>query len=152
MKKRALQVLVAAALVAAAFALRDGGRRLPETPEAAVKALFDAAGRGDEEAYLRLLSGELRKSLRHTRAQLGAEGFRESIQRSAAGIKGVAVTRSGEGPPGLVALDVEIVFADRNERQRLLLCQEGSGWVITSIGPAQMIKPSIPYGTPVFEE
>ena len=47
--------------------------------------------------------------------------------------------------------DVEIVFADRNERQRMLLVPERGGWAIASLEQAQMLKPPIPYGTPVFE-
>lgn len=151
MRTRALQIVVVLALIAAAFLLR-GRDWLPTTPEDAVSAFFDAAGRGDDAAYLRLVGGELKISLEHTRAQLGAEGFRKELQRSAAGIKGLAVTRSGNAPPGRVSLDVDIVFVDRNERQRVLLVQEGSGWQITSIKPAATVKPPIPYGTPVFAE
>jgi hypothetical protein len=155
MNRRALQAVVVAILVAVAFALRGRGP-VPQTPmatpEAAVNALFDAAGRGDDEAYLRLVAGDLRKSLLDTRAQLGARKFRENLKRSAAGVKGIAVTRRQDAPPGLVALDVELVFADRNERQRVLLARKGNGWVITALGPAEASKPAIPYGTPVFEE
>ncbi len=151
MKKRALQLVVVLGLVALAFVLRSRGS-LPGTPEDAVSAFFDAAGNGDDDAYLRLVDGELRESLEHTRAQLGAQAFRRSLERSSHGIKGLAVTRSGNAPPGLVALNVEIVFTDRNERQRMLLLQKRTGWVITSIEGATMVKPSIPYGTPVFVE
>lgn len=151
MKKRAFQIGVAAVLVALAFVLR-GRQDLPETPEATVSAFFDAAGRGDEDAYLRLVTGELRKSLTQTRAQMGSEAFRKDLVRSAANIKGLAVTRSENAPAGSVAIDVELVFADRNERQRMILQQDGGGWVITSIEPAVGVNPPIPYGTPVFQE
>ena len=103
------------------------------------------------EAYLRLVSGELRETLENTRAQMGAEVFRENLQRSATGIKGLAITRAPGSPSGQAVLDVEIVFADRNEGQRMLLSQEGAGWVITSMEAAIMVKPPIPYGTPVFK-
>ena len=86
--------------------------------------------------------------------------------RSPAGIKGLAKTRGDDAslafpsvgqlrvPPNgrAVALDVELVFADRNERQRMLLVPQGNGWVITSIDTAQVIEPPVRYGTPVFEE
>jgi len=52
----------------------------------------------------------------------------------------------------LVALDLEIVFADRNQRQRMLLERTRGGWAIRAIEAAEMVKPPIPYGTPVFEE
>ena len=151
MKKWSLRIAVVVALVAAAFLLR-ARHRLPDTPEAAVSAFFDAAARGDDGAYLRLASGELRNSLENTKAQLGTPEFQESLRRSAAGIKGLAVTRAGGAPADFVAVDVEIVFADRIERQRMLLAPQGSGWTIASIEAAEMVKPPIPYGTPVFEE
>ncbi len=151
MKPWLLGGLVVAGLVAAALVLR-GRDRLPETPEAAVAAFFDAAGRGDDAAYLRLVSGRLLESLRNTRAEAGAAAFRESLKQSTKGITGHAVSRSDELPPEGVLLDVEIVFADRNQRQRMLLKPQGNGWVIASIETAQVVEPPIAYGTPVFEE
>jgi hypothetical protein len=166
-KKRALQIAVVLGLVGAAFAFRNRGRfaETPQSPgasravqphdaaKAAVFDLFDAAQRGDVDAYLRLTSGELRDSLEDTRAQVGTEAFRDGLRRSASAVKGLAVTRAASAPPGLVALDVEMVFADRNERQKMLLAQRGrNGWVIASIEAARFVKPPIPYGTPVFEE
>ncbi len=97
-------------------------------------------------------AGELRRSLKQARLQQGVEAFRESLKRSASGIKGLAVSRGDDAPDGVVAIDVEIVYADRNERQKMLLVQQGNGWVITSIETATVIEPSIPYGTPVFQE
>jgi len=153
MRTRAIQILVVGGLVALAIVLRKPARRLPETPEDAVNAFFDAATRGDDEAYLALVDGELRESLRNTRSQVGAEAFRRDLRKSVSGIKGLAVARSDAAPSGQVALDVEIVFADRKERQQVLVShQAGRGWIITAIGPAEATKPAIPYGTPVFEE
>ena len=150
MKKRILQILVIVLVIAAALVLRSRGR-LPETPEKTVTELFVAAGEGDDRAYLRLLTGELRDSLENVRSQSGVDAFRESLRRSAEGIKGLAVSRADDAPGDLVALDVEIIFADRNERQRMLLVLQRGGWAITDIQQAQMLKPPIPYGTPVFE-
>jgi len=146
-----LRLLVVAVLVVLALALRSRSR-LPETPEKAVSEFFSAASDGDDRAYLRLTSGELRQSLATARSQAGAEAFRAELRRSAAGIKGMALTRADDAPSNLVAIDVEIVFADRNERQRMLCEPKQGGWAIAAIGQAQMVKPPIPYGTPVFEE
>ncbi len=151
MKTRMLQVLVVVLLIAFAVLMRGRGR-LPDTPEAAVYELFDAAEKGDDRAYLRLVTGELRKSLENSRSQLGGEAFRQSLRRSAAGVKGVAVPGDYGELGDSVLLDVEIVFTDRIERQRMLLERKGSGWVIAAIEAAQMVQPPIPYGTPVFEE
>jgi len=151
MKKWIPHVLVVAALVLGAVLLRDRQQR-PETPEATVAAFFDAAGQGDDESYLRLTAGALLKSLQQTRNELGQAAFRENLRRSNVGIKGLAVTRAGEATGDTVALNLELVFADRVERQRLVLVPERGGWAIASIAAATHVKPAVPYGTPVFEE
>jgi hypothetical protein len=117
-----------------------------------ISELFDAASAGDDDAYLQLVTGELRKTLLDTRKQLGRDKFRQSLRRSVSGVKGVSSKLAEQAPTGFVAVDVEIVFADRNEKQRMLLVEKRSGWVIASIEKARAVKPPIPYGTPVFEE
>ncbi|HUS91228.1 MAG TPA: hypothetical protein VM238_14720 [Phycisphaerae bacterium] len=153
MKQRAIQAGLIVAIVAAALVLRQrGAPALPETPEAAVNALFDAAGKGDDEAYLALLRGELARTLRATRSQMGAEAFQANLRRSAGGIVGLAVTRRDDASPPDVALNVEIIFRDRNERQRLVVSPESGAWAVTALGPASTTQPAIPYGTPVYQE
>jgi hypothetical protein len=161
-KQWALKIAVVALLVGVAIALR-GRDRVPVAPQEAASAaldtasdvvnrLYDAAGKGDDAAYLRQVSGKLRESLEYERSQLGVEAFRAGLRQSAAGIKGLAVTQRSDGPSGTIALDVEIVFADRNETQKVLLAPQGRTWVITSMETAEVAKPPIPYGTPVFAE
>ena len=166
MKPWLWKVLVAVGLVALAVALRGRQpaepagaakppslfRRGPATPEAAVTAFFDAASRGDARAYLALTTGGVKARLEGSRSELGPDGFKAEIQRSAKGVKGLAVSRAPEQPPEGVALDVELVFSDRNERQRFTLLPSRGGWLIADVTPAQATKPAIPYGTPVFEE
>jgi hypothetical protein len=149
-KKWVLHAGVIAALVLLALALRRGDRR-PETPEAAVAAFFEAAGRGDDALYLRLASGKLRASLDSTRSQLGVAAFRESLRRTAAGMKGLAISR-GDSVPDRVVLDVELVFNDRIERQQMCLAADDAGWMIESITGTNTVKPPVAYGSPVFEE
>jgi len=149
-KKWLPHLLLVVLLVGLALTLRNRDR-LPETPEKSVTEFFTAASEGDDRAYLRLATGELRKSLEQARSEAGAEAFRQGLRRSAGGIKGFAVTRADDAPAPLAAVDVEIVFADRNERQRMLLEPIRGGWAITSIEQAEMIKPPIAYGTPVSE-
>jgi len=167
MKERVLKIAVMVGLIAAAFALRGRGLRretskTPQNPETSedsnwsdaastVSRLFDAASEGDDDAYLRLVAGELRKSLAKTRSELGREAFRAELRRSTSGIMGLATMPGEDAPSGMTAIDVEIVFADRNEYQRMLLAPDGNGWVVTSIEEARMVKPPVPYGTPVFE-
>lgn len=147
----ALGIAVAAGLAVAALLLR-GRDRLPATPEDTVNAFFDAQQNGDDRACLRLTCGELRASLERTRQQLGSEAFRQSLRSACAGIKNLALSRADGSSGDLVALDVEIVFADRNERQKMLLARQTGGWAIARIERARVEKPAIPYGTPVFEE
>ena len=144
-------VIVLAALAAGALLLRNRDQR-PDTPEATLSAFFDAAGRGDDASYLRLAGGALARSLEETRREQGPAAFREQLRRSNAGLKGLAVSRAADAPSDGVALSLELVFADRVERQRALLVPQGAGWAITSLTTATHQKPAVPYGTPVFEE
>ena len=152
MKQRIVQVAVVIALVAAAVLQRGRERALPETPEAAVNAFFDAAERGDDAAYLALVDGELRSSFENARSERVPEQFRSDLQRQAAGVKGLGTMRADDAPEGLVGIDVDIVFTDRNEKQRFTLAPRNNGWIITSISTTSTSKPSIPYGTPVYAE
>lgn len=108
MKKWAPHAVVIAALVVLAVTLRRGDQ-LPQTPEAAVAAFFDAASRSDDALYLRPASGPLRVLLEDTRSQLGVRAFRESLRRTASGLNGLATSRGGDAPADRIVLDVELV-------------------------------------------
>jgi hypothetical protein len=124
---------------------------LPPAPDDAVNRLFQAAQRGDAPAYLATVTGELRSALESTQSQIGAEAFATSLRESAAGIKGFAVSPAGESTPDRAELDVELVFSDRNERQRFVLLRQSGGWLVARIDKADTVKPPIPYGAPVFD-
>ena len=156
MRRRALQIVVVLGLVGLAFLFRKRPRPLPATPEDAVNAFFDAADRGDDEAYLALLDEALRESLENTRAQVGPDRFRQDLRKSVAGMKGLAVSRSDEAGgdrasprESRVTLDVDVVFADRTERQRIVVSRKETGWAVTDLGAAKLGVPKIRYGTPV---
>jgi hypothetical protein len=123
--------------------------QLPATPEAAVSALFDAASRGDDAIYLKLLAGDLRRSLEDSRSQMGVEAFRKGLKQSTAGLKAVATSAAG-ATGDQTLLDVDLVFADRNERQSIALAPKDNGWQVVSISAAVFQKPDVLYGTPVF--
>ena len=145
-----LPVILATGLGVVALTLRGKGR-LPDTPEEAVKAFFTAAESGDALAYLSLVTGPLRSSFEETQKQLGTAAFRDSLHSSVIGLKGFAVSRAGEAAEDRAALDVELVFADRSERQRFGLIRESRGWSIASIDRSEVEKPDKPYGSTVFE-
>ena len=149
MKQRLIQIVLISILVAVAISLRNRDQ-LYETPEATISAFFEAAAKGDERLSLRLTGGELKRELNQLRKQRGKAGFREELRRSVAGVKGRAMMRAGNAASGFVAVDVEHVFVDRNEQQRFLLSQTNNGWLIESIGQADVNRPLIPYGTPVM--
>jgi hypothetical protein len=150
-KKWLLGIVMAVALVGLALLLRNRDE-LPATPTAAVSALIDAAREADAAGYLKLTSGPLREKLDQTRNELGDDGFRGYLRQFGEGIKGLAVPAGDEPEGDTITLDVEFIFADRNERQQMTFQRRGTGWTITSMETAQMVKPPVPYGTPVFGE
>jgi hypothetical protein len=161
-RKIVLAIGLAIALAAVAVMLRnrdDLPQVVPtttskpsQTPSTTVSELLHAADQEDADAYLQLTGGKLRQSLEQMRSELGPDGFREHLRGFADGVKGVAVFGEEPQQADEVTLDVEFIFADRNERQRVTLARRGRRWVVTSMEKAQMVKPPIRYGTPVFEE
>ena len=148
--KRIVPAFLALGLVAVALFLRGRGR-LPEKPEETVGRFYEAARRGDASACSALLAEPLKSEVEATRSQRGPNAG-DNMAESVAGLKGFAVTRSAEQAVQGVAMDVELVFSDRNERQRLVLVEQQGGWLIASIGKADVRKPAIAYGTPISAE
>ncbi|MBN2473664.1 MAG: hypothetical protein JXB62_03575 [Pirellulales bacterium] len=130
--RRALHVCVLVGIVVSAFLLR-GRDNLPSTPADAVSRWFDASEQGDDETCLRLVCGRFRQSLEQSRSQMGATAFREHLRRSVAGVKCLAIIRNDTAPDGGVLLEVNMVFADHDERQEVHLCRQEAGWMITSV-------------------
>ncbi len=149
-KQITVPVVLALALAMVAMALRGKGR-LPQTPEEAVNGFFQAAQRGDAPAFLATLAGPLRSSFEATQSQIGAAALAASLRGSVAGLKGFAMRPAGQSQPGQAKLDVELVFPDRNERQRFVLLWQDGGWLVAAIDKADTVKPPMPYGAPAFE-
>ena len=53
--------------------------------------------------------------------------------------------------PDRAELEVELGFADRNERQRIVLIRQSGGWLIDRIDKADTVKPPVPYDAPIFD-
>lgn len=151
MKKRVLQIGLIVGLLAAALLMRRGDQ-LPPTPDETIARFFDAARDGNAKGYLRLTTGELRKSLDQLRRQQGNETFQGNLKRTNDGIMGQAVRKLPGAPSGTANYEVELIFTDRNEVQTFRLEESGGGWAIASIDVARVYQPEIPYGTPVFAE
>ncbi|GAB6167395.1 hypothetical protein JCM19992_33950 [Thermostilla marina] len=150
MKRRGWQIALVAALIVLAVVLQRRNR-LPDSPERAVTAFFDAAEAGDDSAYLRLTDGELKNRLEATRREQGADAFRRALKQTAQGLKALNMIRAPESSEERVVLDVDLVYEDRSERQRFTLEKRSGGWIITALESAEYYQPEIPYGTPVFE-
>jgi len=150
MRRIAVPTILVLVLAAVALLLRGKGR-LPPTPDDAFTWFLQAAQRGDAPAYLAILTGTLRSSFESTQSQIGADAFAASLRDSVAGLKGYAVSPIGEAAPDRAELDVEMVFSDRNQRQRFILLRQNGGWLIASIDKADTVKPPIPYGATVFD-
>jgi hypothetical protein len=149
-KRIAVPTILALALAAVALLLRGKGR-LPATPDEAVRLLFQAAQHGDAPAYLAILTGALRSSFESTQSEIGTESFAASLRESVASMKGLAVSPVDDTSPDRAVLDVELVFSDRNQRQRFILLRQNGGWLVAAIDKADTVKPPIPYGATVFD-
>lgn len=143
----AARVLLAVGLVM--FAVWVAGRERAQSPEDVVFKWFEAAARGDLTSALRLTGGSLRRSLNmQLRDDVSA---RQSIGRPLDGVRGVAVQNAGSSFADQVELEVELVFEDRNERQRVRLEREGGKWLIVEFSPSDRVIPPVRYGTPAFD-
>jgi hypothetical protein len=149
-KRIVVPTMLAVALVAVALLLRGKGR-LASTPEESVRMFLQSAQRGNTRDYLANLTGTLRASSESTQSQMGDEAFAASLRKSVAGMKGCAISSVGAPSADRTELDVEIVFSDRNERQRFILLQQNGAWLIQRIDNTDTVKPPVPYGAPVFD-
>lgn len=133
-----------------AFAIWIAGRPSARSPEDGVVAWFDAMARGDLGTAIRLTGGELRRSL-ESELREGSAVRPRSAGRGLEGVRGVAVRRVESDGENTSEVEVELVFEDRNERQRARLERRGRGWVIVEFSAADHVTPPVRYGTPAFD-
>jgi hypothetical protein len=124
-------------------------RQTAAGPAEAIYAMLDAARGGDITAYLSHYSGQMNATLRRAVADQGEAGFKNYLVSSNAAIKGVAVMDPRPVTDGEVAIQVEYVFQDRNERQMMYLENRGGAWTIYRVDASEHVKTTVPYGTPV---
>ena len=144
-------ILLLAGLLAAAMLRRTGIRRaeLPATPQDAIYRMLNAARAGDGTAYLRQYGGEMEAQLRQAAAEKTEADFKSYLRSSNAEIKGVAISEPKTLPDREVEVEVEYIYQDRNETQRMYLEKFGGEWKITRVNGAQRVKTLTPYGSPV---
>ncbi|MGH7129512.1 MAG: hypothetical protein ACREJB_15690 [Planctomycetaceae bacterium] len=118
------------------------------TPETAVAALVEAQRRGDVVGYLDRLTGRLRDEMTARRETESDAELAAGLRGRLSGLKG-RVTSDVDQTGDRATLTLELIFADRNERERVELVREDGEWKITARDPLDRFEPEIPYGTPV---
>lgn len=154
--KRTLAQILTIALLASIVGLiiyrkRPAPAPVETGPESAIWRMIDASRAADPEKYLGCYSGEMERQLRQNYREMGADRFREYLLSTHRQIKGIAVSPPQMSSAGEAGIDVEYVYQDRNERQRVVVRREGSQWKIVQVQGAERIKTLVPYGTPVTE-
>jgi hypothetical protein len=123
------------------------------SPEQCVQRLFEAAERGDVEAYLDCFAGPERERLQDQLQDQDRQEFAASLRLAIQQLKGWSVfsPSDAEPPPRDVQLTVERVYSNRTERQSYQLIRQDDRWRIHSVATMQAFQPDTAYGTPVFE-
>jgi hypothetical protein len=144
-------VSLLAGLLAAAVFRRTGIRRapLPVTPQDVIYRMLNAARAGDGSAYLRQYGGEMEAQLRQAAAEKTEADFKSYLETSNAQVKGIAISEPKNLSDREVEVEVEYIYQDRNETQRMYLEKFGGEWKITRVNGAERVKTLTPYGSPV---
>lgn len=156
MKKRIAQALtiVFIAGVFGFFAYRQRRSAPPpeqDTPESAIWRMLDASRDGDPERYLRCYAGEMERQLRQNLKDMGEARFREYLRNHQREVKGIAVSPPQMSGNEEARINVEYVYADRNETQQVMVRRAGRQWRIFRVDGSERIKTLVPYGAPVTE-
>lgn len=145
------------ALALGALLLARGGRPArdtagegtPRDPRSVVAALLEAQRDGDAEGCRSYLAGVALHELESRRRMLPGSQFAAELRSGLVDLKGHATTDLNQQAPDAVTLVLELIFADRNERQQIELRRIDGAWKVTRRAPADRLAPPIPYGTPV---
>jgi hypothetical protein len=133
------------------LALRDRIASAPpaRTPELTVYAMLDAARNGDVNGWLAVYTGNLAASFQAAARERGAPAFSDWLKSTDASLKGVALQPAEKLGDGSVRVQVEYVFADRNEKQAVYLRLVDNAWRIERLDSAARVPTLVPYGTTV---
>lgn len=125
------------------------GRATPDDPRTPVAALLQAQRDGDAEACRVHLAGAALEEFEARWQGLPSSQFAAELRSWLVGLKGHATTDLNRHAPDAAILVLELIFADRNERQKLELRRTDGAWKVTRRAPAERLVPKVPYGTPV---
>lgn len=150
-------LMAAVALALAALLLARSGRPARDTtgqgtpgdPRGVVAALLEAQRDGDADGCRSCLAGAALQEFEARRRTLPRSQFAAELRSGLVDLKGHATTELNQQAPDAATLVLELIFADRNERQQLELRRIDGAWKVTRRAPADRLAPPIPYGTPV---
>jgi hypothetical protein len=144
----AVTILILAGLLGVAV-LRRNAARQPSSPQDTIYRMLDAARSGNAAAYLGEYTGQMEAHLKQVLAEKGDAAFQRYLISANAEIKGVAVSPPKETAAGEVEIQVEYVYQERNEVQRIGLEQRGGRWKIARVDSAERVQTLVPYGSAV---
>jgi hypothetical protein len=124
-------------------------QRAESAPQDAIYMMLDAARAGDVNRYLASYAGQMKSSLKQSRAETSDANFARYLKDSNASIKGIAIAEPVQLSDREVKIRVEYVYQDRNEAQYMYLERGPAGWKIARVDGAERVKTLVPYGTPV---
>ena len=113
-----------------------------------IEAAITAAAKGDLTTYLDQFTDPLRGQLERTQTEKGSEYLRDYLKRLTRPVKGVAINlrKKQDTAPDEARLDVEFIYANRNETQPFFLRREDGRWRISSMDSVRSTPVLIPYG------
>ena len=118
-------------------------------PQDPVYETLDAVREGDLPKYIAAHTGAMLTALQRAIREIGEARLLQSLKERNAPLKGIAVLEPVPLSDREIKLQVEYVYADRNEIQIYYLEKSADRWKIARVDGTQRIETLIPYGTPV---
>ncbi len=112
--------------------------------------MLDAAREGDVAAYIAVHTGGMSQRLEQSRDEMTPQGFADYLRKRNREIKGIAILEPQLASEDRARVDVEYVYVDRKEGQRLYLVRLDGLWRIERVDAAARVETPVPYGTPVY--
>ena len=129
-----------------------GGKAEPGSAAAdCIHNMLRYSREGRTAEYLDCFEPKLRAKLEGERDAMKAGEFADYLRRRAQPVRGFACSDETVLDENTNRIKVEWVFEDRNEIQLFSLKRIDGVWKIADMTEAQYKKPSVPYGTKVFD-
>lgn len=154
-------VVVTAILIVAAVFLADrdvdwtsadADRSGQSEIEELVMRQFDAARSGDVDAWRAAYAGVELERINAQVAAVGRDEFAVALKSEAVSILSCVTSGWTIEDEDEASMLLELIYADRNRKCRLLLKKTNGRWRITERAQLDEFAPEIPYGTPVVPD